>query len=219
MDKAANVLALVRNRGEIDVPDAIWGDVGGGFEDWDTSELRDWEREVMGTVRCWILVASTGGFASDALGGVYSNSGGIWSGGGMSMPRAAAMIWCSAHESEKSFNPLQNGASRRSICQSLSVSPFSLHSWSMRAYHQLPHSGLAEVLGPHVDALGNHITTVDMFLFHTAIPFLETRHPFPLQPAGLPFLFRFPAMFERGHVTVMATTQTKDGQVGSTASA
>lgn len=38
-----------------------------------------------------MLVASTVSFVSDALGSVYSNSGGIWSGGGISMPRAAAI--------------------------------------------------------------------------------------------------------------------------------
>jgi hypothetical protein len=53
--RAARVFARVRKRGEADVPDAI-GDVEGN--DWagvmelcDTSELRDWERDVIGTVR------------------------------------------------------------------------------------------------------------------------------------------------------------------------
>jgi hypothetical protein len=52
--RAARVFALVRKRGEAEVPDAI-GDVVGsdwaGREFCDTSELRDWERDVIGTVR------------------------------------------------------------------------------------------------------------------------------------------------------------------------
>ena len=62
-----------------------------------------------------MLAASADSLVSVALGGAYSNSGGISSAGGIGIPRAAAMSWCSAHDSEKSFSPLQNGASRRSI--------------------------------------------------------------------------------------------------------
>lgn len=53
-DRAARVFALARKSGEAEVPDAI-GDVDGndwaGMEFCDISELRDWERDVIGTVR------------------------------------------------------------------------------------------------------------------------------------------------------------------------
>jgi hypothetical protein len=110
--RAARVFARVRKNGDVDVPEAI-----AEGNDWlglEVSELRDCDREVMGTVRCWMFT-SADALVSLALGRVYSNSGGISSGGGISMPRAAAMIWCSAHDSEKSFSPLQKGARRRSI--------------------------------------------------------------------------------------------------------
>ena len=45
----------------------------------------------------------------------YSSSGGTWSAGGIGRPLAAAISWCSAQFSEKSFRPFQYGASRRSI--------------------------------------------------------------------------------------------------------
>jgi hypothetical protein len=48
----------------------------------------------------------------------FGNGGGS-SGGGNGRPLATAMSWLSVHESSRSFNPFQNGASRRSICQEL----------------------------------------------------------------------------------------------------
>ena len=117
----ARVLARALNSGELDVPDAI-GDVGegrecAGVEDWEASDPYDCDLDVMGTIKYCTAAESEASFASSAaLGGfLYSSSGGISSGGGMGRPRAAAISWCSVHESEKSFSPLQNGASRRSI--------------------------------------------------------------------------------------------------------
>lgn len=59
----------------------------------------------MGTIRFWVFVSDDGSFsfASSAVafgGFLYSSSGGISSGGGIGIPRAAAMSWCSVHESE-----------------------------------------------------------------------------------------------------------------------
>jgi hypothetical protein len=46
---------------------------------------------------------------------LYSSSGGTSSAGGIAIPRAAAISWCSAQDSEKSLRPRQKGARRRSI--------------------------------------------------------------------------------------------------------
>lgn len=93
----------------------------GGNEHWDgerldeVSELRDCDLEVMGTVKLLIFVSDD--FVSDSTldSDLGSSSTGISSGAGMGRPLAAATSWFSVHESEWSFNPLQNGAILRSI--------------------------------------------------------------------------------------------------------
>lgn len=93
---AASVFARVRNNGELEVPEAIGEAADGrdcaGTDTWEASELLECDLEVIGTIRCWTSVASAGSCTPAGFGGfLYSNSGGISSGGGIGKPRAAAM--------------------------------------------------------------------------------------------------------------------------------
>ena len=54
-------------------------------------------------------------FSKDDCGDLSLNSAGISSGAGMGRSLAAATIWCSVQDEEKSFRPRQNGAILRSI--------------------------------------------------------------------------------------------------------
>lgn len=53
---AASVFARVRNKGELDVPEAIGDATDGrdcaGTQVWEASELQDCDLEVMGTIKC-----------------------------------------------------------------------------------------------------------------------------------------------------------------------
>lgn len=81
------------------------------------SDAADIVRGPIGTVRLLRLGVDAEGEACADAGLGTSSAGGAWSAGGMGRPRAAATIWCSAHVSEKSSSPRQNGASFRSICE------------------------------------------------------------------------------------------------------
>ena len=131
--KAAKVFARLRKSGEVDVPDAI-GDVGDG-KDWaglsagrlEVSECADSGLpDADGTVKNCALLPEDAAPSVFSAGGVNCNSGGISSGGGIGNPRAAAISWCSVHDSEKSFSPRQKGARRLSIYIVLAVDCFTL---------------------------------------------------------------------------------------------
>lgn len=70
-----------------------------------------------GTMRLFKFGVEVVGDACWDAGRGTSSSGGVWSAGGMGSPRAAAMIWCSVHVSEKSSSPRQKGASFLSSCR------------------------------------------------------------------------------------------------------
>lgn len=207
---AASVFARPRKMGELDVPDAI-GEVEGKdwapWAFWDISDVNEGDLDEIGTVRYCDPLSGDSVLPSAGLGGiVFSNSGGIWSGGGIGRPRAAATSWCSVHDSEKSLRPLQKGASRRSICIA-ECQHRSLLSDRVKTYHELSNDGLVEVLRAGVDTLRDQITSIDMLLLHTPFPFLNSGDPFLLQATSLSFLLRFPSMLERSHISVADTEE------------
>jgi len=103
-------------KGECDLPEVA--DTGDGSAEpefealW--SEAVDCVRPPIGTVRLLRFWFECTGDCEDSGRGI-SSSGGVWSGGGMGRPRAAAMIWNSVQLSSLSLSPRQNGAIFRSI--------------------------------------------------------------------------------------------------------
>lgn len=102
--------------GEWDLPELA--DTGDGSAEPETETL--WSEAVdcvlppIGTVRLLKFCDEGTGDCEESGRGI-SSSGGVWSGGGIGRPLAAATIWNSVQLSSLSLRPRQNGAIFRSI--------------------------------------------------------------------------------------------------------
>lgn len=87
-----------------------------------------------------------------------------------------------------------------------------------RNYHQLPNHGLIKIFRTNIDALCNEIASIDMFLFHAALSFLQSSDSFFLLSTCFSFMFRLSTMLERRHLSISTSAYSEKGEIGSSSS-